>query len=125
MTKDNDIKMFRRIWELSQDSPYMAKMDDANIVATGENPLCGDWMEISFKVKNGKILKARFLHKGCAVSAAAASSLIQYLEGKSLNSAKRIKAEKHLKLFGAPVSPARLKCALLSLELLKSAKFPK
>ena len=114
-----DLETFKRIWEFSKDSPYMAKMDDADITLKGDNISCGDWLEISLKMKGKKIAEARFLHRGCAVSAVATSTLLEYAEGKTLEEVRELTPEKHLKLFGAPISPARLKCAMLALEVVK------
>ena len=113
------METFRRIWELSKDSPYMAKMDNPDFTLEGDNAVCGDWIEISLKMEGPKIAEGRFLHKGCAVSAVAASVLMEYAEGKTLEEVQRVTPEQQLELFGAPVSPARIKCALLPLELLK------
>ena len=97
----------------------MAKMDNPDLAFSGDNAVCGDWMELAFRMKNGKVFEARFLHTGCAVSAVAASVLMEYAEGKTLDEVKKVTPEEQLKLFGAPVSPARIKCALLPLEVLK------
>lgn len=113
---------FKRIWELSKDSPYMAKMENPDVAFSGDNAVCGDWLELAFKMKKEKIAEARFLHTGCAVSAVAASVLMEYAEGKTLEEVKKVTPEEQLKLFGAPVSPARIKCALLPLEIMKSVK---
>ncbi|MDO8558604.1 MAG: iron-sulfur cluster assembly scaffold protein [bacterium] len=122
-----NLTAFKRIWELSKDSPYMAKIDNPDFAFSGDNAVCGDWMELAFrmhkdgstKLTTGKIAEARFLHTGCAVSAVAASVLMEYAEGKTLDEVRKVTPEEQLKLFGAPVSPARIKCALLPLEVLK------
>lgn len=140
MDTSSELQTFKRIWELSKDSPYMAKMDNADLTFAGDNAVCGDWLEISLKLSptppvarggawgggsdlasfnKRKINEARFLHKGCAVSAVSASVLLEYGEGKTLQALLKLKPEDQLKLFGAPVSPARMKCALLPLEILK------
>lgn len=122
MSKD-DLETFRRIWELSKDSPYMAKMEKPDLIFAGDNAVCGDWIEIAFRVKGNKIAEARFLHKGCALSAVGASVFSEFAEGKTLEAMRKLTPEKQLKLFGAPVSPARIKCVLLPLEILrKTAK---
>jgi len=100
----------------------MAKMHNADLTITGDNASCGDWIEISLKIKKGKIIEGRFLHKGCAVSAVATSVLLEYAEGKTHKIVQKLTPDDQLKLFGAPVSPARLKCALLPLEIFKSHK---
>lgn len=100
----------------------MAKMEKPDLTFAGDNAVCGDWLELSFHIKGGKIKEARFLHKGCAVSAVAASVFMEYAEGKTLAQLQKVTSEKQLKLFGAPVSPARIKCALLPLEILKQGQ---
>ena len=114
-----ELAMFKRIWELSKDSPYMAKMEKPDVIFEGDNVSGGDWIEISLKMRGKKIVQGQFLHKGCAVSAVATSVLLEYAEGKTLATVQKLTPEKQLKLFGAPVSPARLKCALLPLEILQ------
>jgi len=98
----------------------MAKMDDPDSIFSGNNAACGDWLEISLKFKGRKITRGRFLHKGCAVSAVAASVLLAHAEGKTMKDIEALAPEDQLRLFGAPVSPARLKCALLPLEVVRS-----
>lgn len=120
--KGGDAALIRRIWELSKDSPYMAKMNDADLRLEGENASCGDWLEISLRMRGRKITAAQFLHKGCALSAVGASVLCEYLEGKTLAAARNITPKKQLALFGAPVSPARLACVLLPLETVRRGK---
>ena len=100
----------------------MAKMNKPDLVFSGDNAVCGDWLELAFKMKGKKIAEARFLHKGCAVSAVAASVFLEYAEGKTLAQLQKVTPEKQLELFAAPVSPARIKCALLPLDILQRKK---
>ncbi|MDP3963547.1 MAG: iron-sulfur cluster assembly scaffold protein [bacterium] len=118
MSKE-DLETFRRIWELSKDSPYMAKMEKPDLAFTGNNAVCGDWIEIAFRMKGKKIVEARFLHKGCALSAVGASVFSEFAEGKTLEAVRKLTPQKQLELFGAPVSPARSKCVMLPLEIIK------
>lgn len=98
---------------------------NADAHARDVNPLCGDTIEMSLKVNNGTITEAKFDGTGCAISQAAASMLTELIEGKPLSEVKNITKDEVLKLLNIPVSPVRLKCALLGLKVLKLAAYPK
>ena len=84
------------------------------------NPLCGDQMKLQIKVSEGKVTEAGFTGEGCAISVAAASILTDYIKGKSLDELRKLDAKGDLKILNMEdISPARLKCALLSFEALK------
>src|SRR3989344_6854645 len=84
------------------------------------NPTCGDIIEIQVLVdKENKIKSIKFSGKGCAISQAAASMLTEEVKGKSLEDIKNLKKEDILEMLGIPLSGIRLKCALLSLKVLK------
>ena len=87
------------------------------------NPLCGDCLRIDVQVsEDGKTLaNALFSGQGCIVSQAAASMLLEDMIGKDLEFVCNLPPEYLLKLVAAPLTPARVKCALLSLKVLKSA----
>ena len=116
-----NIDQFKKIWEHAQLSPYAGALKRPTMSGAGENPLCGDTLRIDFKVKNGIITDAKFTHHGCALSATAASLLVESLIGTRATALKKLNAYALLKLIGAPVSPARLTCALLPLHVVKSA----
>src|SRR3989338_3742894 len=82
------------------------------------NPLCGDEIEIMLDIKNEKIEDVKFRGKGCAISMASASMLTQEIKGKTVDEVKKMSREDILDMLGIPVGPVRLKCALLSLEVL-------
>ncbi len=84
-----------------------------------DNPLCGDIIGIDLEVRGGKIADVRFHGRGCAISQAAASLLTERLKGLSLEEARKITKEDVLEDLGIDISPARIKCALLSLKVLK------
>ncbi|MDP2670989.1 MAG: iron-sulfur cluster assembly scaffold protein [bacterium] len=88
------------------------------------NPLCGDEVRLQVKLNGTKVSQARFSGNGCAISQVSASLLAEYLEGKNLSAAKKITPDKLLSLLEIKPSPARLSCALLSLETLKKALQP-
>lgn len=89
-----------------------------------ENPLCGDVLEIDLDIdEKGTIRDARFDGQGCAISQASADLLLESIIGKNLTEIRDLSKEDVLKLLGIDLSPARLKCALLSLKVLKGAAY--
>ena len=97
------------------------RIDNATIHHHEKNPLCGDEMDFYFIIKDGRIEDAKFGGHGCAISQASASMLSEELIGKSLKDVSKINKEKIIQMLGIPISPVRLKCALLSLDTAKNA----
>jgi nitrogen fixation NifU-like protein len=95
------------------------RLDDPDITHEEDNPLCGDVVGMDFKVRDGVIEDVRFHGRGCAISQASASLLTERLKGISLDDAKKIDKNDVLGELGIEISPARIKCALLSLKVLK------
>lgn len=85
------------------------------------NPLCGDEVLIQLKVKKGIIEQAVYSGNGCAISQVAASFLTEKIQRKTLSEVKKIKNNDILTLMGINPGPSRLKCALLSLQVLQKA----
>ncbi len=98
-------------------------IDPADFTYEDTNPLCGDEVRIDVRVTDDQISDVKFSGRGCAVSQASASILTEMVEGKSLAEVKTITKEDLLDEIGIPVSPARLKCALLSLKVLKASVY--
>src|SRR3954447_25074204 len=98
-------------------------LDPNDYTAEDVNPLCGDEIRIDLRVKDGTVDEVRFSGRGCAVSQASASILTEMVEGKTLDEVKALTKDDLLEEIGIPVSPARLKCALLSLKVLKSGVY--
>ncbi len=95
------------------------RLEDADISHEEYNPLCGDMVGMDFRVREGVIEDVRFHGRGCAISQASASLLSERLQGMSLEDARALSKEDVLDELGIQISPARLKCALLSLKVLK------
>ena len=95
------------------------RIEDADISHEELNPLCGDVVAIDFKVDGGVIQDVKFHGRGCAISQASADLLTERLKGLSLEEARKIGKDDVLEELGIEISPARLKCALLSLKVLK------
>jgi nitrogen fixation protein NifU and related proteins len=101
-------------------------LDAADITYESFNPVCGDRIRIALKLNNGLVQQARFKQarfKGdaCAISTAAASLLTETLLGLDLSAARSIPDDHLISALESDIKPARLQCALLPLEALRSA----
>jgi len=103
---------------------YRGKLDPHDISFADNNPLCGDHIQIDLRVgTNGIVTDARFDGHGCAISQASADLLVESIIGKSLDDVKKINKGAILELLGIDLGPVRLKCALLSLKVLKAGVY--
>ena len=87
----------------------------------GANPLCGDRITMQVGVRDGQLAEIAFTGRGCAISQASASLLTDEVKGMTVEQAAAYRADDLLDLLGIEISPARLKCAMLSLETLDAA----
>jgi nitrogen fixation protein NifU and related proteins len=95
-------------------------LDPADYSYEDTNPLCGDEVRIDMRVNDGIVSDIAFSGRGCAISQASASMLTEMVKGQPLEEVKKITKEDLLEELEIPLSPARLKCALLSLKVLKA-----
>ncbi|QDT01429.1 Fe-S cluster assembly sulfur transfer protein SufU [Adhaeretor mobilis] len=87
-----------------------------------KNPLCGDVVKIELQLDDeGKIVDAYFDGKGCVISQASASMILEEMHGKTVDEVKEYTAEQMLELYGPRLTPNRQKCCLLSWKVLQSA----
>ncbi|MFT4039966.1 MAG: SUF system NifU family Fe-S cluster assembly protein [Thermomicrobiales bacterium] len=84
------------------------------------NPLCGDEIRMDINTDGERVTDIRFSGRGCAISQAAASILTEMVEGQPLDEVKAISRDDLLEELGVPISPARMKCAMLGLKVLKA-----
>jgi len=98
-------------------------LEHPDISYEDSNPVCGDELRIDLQVKDGKVADARFSGHGCSISQASASMLTEEIIGKTLEEVKQIDKQYLLDLLGIPLGPVRLKCALLSLKVLKAGAY--
>ena len=94
---------------------------EPDVTYEGANPLCGDRMTLSLKFADGNVAEVAFTGRGCAISQASASMLTDEIKGKSLAEVATTGRQDVLDNLGIEISPARMKCAMLSLETLRSA----
>lgn len=89
-----------------------------------DNPLCGDFIRIEVQVsQDGLITNAVFDGHGCAISQASADILLDHIQGKNIEEVKKLTKDDLLELLGIELGPVRLKCALLSLKVLKAGVY--
>lgn len=98
-------------------------LPDATSSYEDSNPLCGDKIRIDLKVKDGIVEDVAFSGRGCAISQAAASMLTDEIKGKPLEEVRTFDKQRILDLIGIPLGPTRLKCAMLSLKVLKAGAY--
>lgn len=99
---------------------YRGKLDPNDYTYEDDNPLCGDHIRIDIRVdENDVIIDAAFDGKGCSISQASADLVIESIIGKSIEEVKQMTKDDVLELLGIELGPVRLKCALLSLKVLK------
>jgi len=98
-------------------------IEDADARAEGQNPLCGDEVSIyvSFAEDGDTIDEVKFSGRGCAISQAATSMLTEMVTGRSATEVATLPRDELLEEVGIPLTPVRLKCALLGLSTLKLA----
>jgi nitrogen fixation NifU-like protein len=86
------------------------------------NPLCGDEVCVQARVdERGRLVEVCFDGKGCVISLAAASMLMEEIEGKTLEEVKQLDRQAMLGLLGIPLTAMRVKCAMLALRTLEKA----
>jgi nitrogen fixation NifU-like protein len=98
-------------------------IEGADAEAEGQNPLCGDEVSIyvSFDPDGETIEEVKFSGRGCAISQAATSMLVEMVKGRSATEVATLPKEELLEEIGIPLTPVRLKCAMLGLTTLKLA----
>lgn len=103
---------------------YRGELDPHDLSYEDENPLCGDHIRIDLRVGgDNRVTEAAFSGHGCAISQASADLLLESVVGKTLDEVKTMSKQDILDLLGIELGPVRLKCALLSLKVLKAGVY--
>ena len=101
---------------------HFGTLDPHTFAHRGENPLCGDTMEITVRLSDAEhVGEARFTGQGCAISQAAADILLDQVAGRSLDEVRAMTDQEMLTLLGVEVATMRAKCAVLGVTTLRDA----
>jgi nitrogen fixation protein NifU and related proteins len=103
---------------------YRGRLEPHDIQFADNNPLCGDHIEVTLRTDDqGNVADARFDGHGCAISQASADLLMESIVGKPIEDVKKLTKQDVLEMLGIDLGPVRLKCALLSLKVLKAGVY--
>jgi nitrogen fixation NifU-like protein len=102
-----------------QNPHHAGSVSNPTIKVSEDNPLCGDKISLELAIKNGVVTDVGFVGTGCAISQASMSLLADELIGKKISVLKKLKPAKIYELLHVPISPGRVKCALLGLSTLQ------
>ena len=112
------------IVDYSRNPVNYGKIEDHDVTFHDSNPLCGDSIDIDMKINDNKITDIKFHGRGCAICMACSSVLTEITKGKTLDEARTIEKNDVLSELGLEhLQAVRIKCALLSLKVLKSALY--
>ena len=100
---------------------HWGRVDPADAVARVENPLCGDWIEVSVRIDGGKVEKIGMRGEGCMISKAAGSILAEHAGGQSIVHLRRMTADEMRELLGIELTISRIRCGLLAWEAMRQA----
>lgn len=117
--------MYReQIIDLYENPLNYGEVAEADFSYEEDNPLCGDVVRIDVKLDgSGRVSDVAWSGDGCAISQASASLLTEEIKGMSLEQVRTFDKDDLLGLIGIPLSMARVKCALLSLKVLKAGAY--
>ena len=102
---------------------HKGKLEDADVHRHETNPFCGDEVTIFLSIADDTVADASFEGRGCAISQASASMMMEEIIGMPVDELKQWGKEDVLDLLGIEIGPVRLKCALLPLEALKAGLY--
>ena len=112
------------IVDYSRNPINYGEIENHDVTFHDSNPLCGDSIDIDMKIDENKVTDIKFDGKGCAICMACSSVLTEITKGKSLDDVRKIEKNDILSELGLEhLQAVRIKCALLSLKVVKSALY--
>lgn len=112
------------IIDYSRNPLNFGQLENPDVTYHDSNPLCGDSIDIDMNISDEKVSDIKFHGKGCAICMACSSVLTELTKGKSIDEVKQIKKDDILSELGLEgLQAVRIKCALLSLKVLKFALY--
>ena len=112
------------IIDYSRNPANYGEIENPDVTFHDSNPLCGDSIDIDMKIDDNKVSDIKFHGKGCAICMACSSVLTEITKGKSIDDVRNIEKSDVLGELGLEnLQAVRIKCALLSLKVLKSALY--
>ena len=112
------------IVDYSRNPINYGEIENHDVTFHDSNPLCGDSIDIDMIIDDQKVTDIKFHGKGCAICMACTSVLTEITKGKSLDDVRKIEKNDILSELGLEhLQAVRIKCALLSLKVLKSALY--
>ncbi|MFB5615886.1 MAG: iron-sulfur cluster assembly scaffold protein [Nitrosopumilus sp.] len=112
------------IVDYSRNPINYGEIENHDVTFHDSNPLCGDSIDIDMKIDENKVTDIKFHGRGCAICMACSSVLTEITKGKSIEEARAIEKNDVLSELGLEhLQAVRIKCALLSLKVLKSALY--
>lgn len=107
-----------------QNPRFRGVLDPHNFSYEDDNPVCGDHIRIDLRVNDNEVVtEAQFSGEGCSISQAAADLLVEKVVGMAVADVRKLGKQDILDLLGIELGPVRLKCALLSLKVLKGGVY--
>lgn len=104
-----------------QNPHHVGELVNHTVRVTELNPLCGDKIQLDLIIKNGAVSDLAFVGDGCAISQASMSLLTEEIKGKKISVLKKMLPAKVYDLLHVPISPGRVKCAMLGFVALENA----
>jgi len=109
-----------KVMEAFQHPKNVGEIEDYDGIGTVGNAVCGDIMQITIKVKDGKIADAKFKTFGCAAAVATSSTATQMIIGMTLDEALKVTNAKVIEVLGE-LPPQKIHCSVLAEEAIKKA----